>query len=247
VRILRSLARRFVPKAVRHAVGRYLAYPPVGSVDFGDLRQVRPISKAWGYDRGKPIDRHYIETFLEAYADDMRGRALEVKDDQYLRRYGRRVERRDILQPVPGGAATVVADLTRAEQVPEAAFDTFVCTQVLHFVADLEAAIAGCRRLLRPGGVLLATVPCLARVEDAPEDSAGDYWRFTLPSTRRLFGGVFGDQNVQIEQYGNVLAAVAFLHGLAAEELSAEELAVADPAFPVIVGIRARVAERGIP
>jgi hypothetical protein len=83
-------------------------------------------------------------------------------------------------------------------------------------------------------------------VENTPEDSGGDYWRFTLPSTRRLFGGVFGDENVHIEQYGNVLAAIAFLHGLAAEELSGDELAVNDPAFPVIVGIRARVAERGI-
>lgn len=246
MRIVRSLARRFLPRGARRRLVRYLAYPPVGSLDFGDLRVVDPISRGWGYDRGTPIDRHYIDAFLGAHAADIRGRGLEVKDDAYLRRFGRDLESIDILLPRPGGAATVVADLSRPDELPDRAFDAFVCTQVLQVIPDLEGAIEGCRRLLRPGGTLLATVPCISRVENTPEDSGGDYWRFTLPSTRRLFGGVFGDENVRIEQYGNVLSAIAFLHGLSAEELSADELAVNDPAFPVIVGIRACAAEGGV-
>jgi hypothetical protein len=38
---------------------------------------------------------------------------------------------------------------------------------------------------------------------------------------------------------GNVLAATAFLYGLAAEELSREELDHLDLRYPVTIGIRA--------
>ena len=35
--------------------------PPVGKVDFGSLRRLNPVSTMFGYDRGRPIDRYYIE------------------------------------------------------------------------------------------------------------------------------------------------------------------------------------------
>jgi hypothetical protein len=38
--------------------------------------------------------------------------------------------------------------------------------------------------------------------------------------------------------YGNVLSCAAFLYGMAAEELSPEELRVSDPQFPLIVAAR---------
>jgi hypothetical protein len=42
-----------------------------------------------------------------------------------------------------------------------------------------------------------------------------------------------------VDVYGNVLAASAFLHGMAAHELRADELARRDAAYQVIVGVRA--------
>ena len=36
----------------------------IGTIDLGDLRRSRPVSKDWGYERGAPIDRYYIEAFL---------------------------------------------------------------------------------------------------------------------------------------------------------------------------------------
>ena len=240
---LRSLARRVLPRRARRAISRYLVHPPVGAVDFGDLRSTRPLSRSWGWDRGIPIDRHYIDAFLSAHAADVRGRGLEVKDDRYLRAFGSDLESTDILLPVPGGKATVIADLSRPDDVPQGAFDVFVCTQTLQFVPDLEAAIVSCRRVLRPGGVLLATLPGLTRTELTPEDSGGDYWRFTGSTARRLFGSVFGADAIEVQEYGNVLSAIGFLHGLAADELTTEELDARDPAFPVIVGVRARAAD----
>jgi hypothetical protein len=70
-------------------------------------------------------------------------------------------------------------------------------------------------------------------------DRWGDYWRFTDASARRLFAEVFGADNVTVTTYGNVLTACAFLHGLAAHELRAEELDHHDPDYQVIIGIRA--------
>ena len=43
--------------------------PPVGKVAFGDLRRLTPISSK-GFDRGRPIDRYYIEAFLAAHSND---------------------------------------------------------------------------------------------------------------------------------------------------------------------------------
>ena len=42
-----------------------------------------------------------------------------------------------------------------------------------------------------------------------------------------------------MRSYGNVLTAMCELHGLAAEELSPEELDHVDPDFEVIVTVRA--------
>jgi hypothetical protein len=44
---------------------------------------------------------------------------------------------------------------------------------------------------------------------------------------------------VAVRSYGNVLAAIAFLSGMASEELAAHELRAHDPLFPVIVAVRA--------
>jgi hypothetical protein len=70
-------------------------------------------------------------------------------------------------------------------------------------------------------------------------DRWGQYWSFTSRSARRLFEETFTPAGVQVEAYGNVFAAVAFLHGAAAEELRAEELLYRDPDFEVLVAIRA--------
>ncbi len=70
-------------------------------------------------------------------------------------------------------------------------------------------------------------------------DRWGDYWRFTDASARRLFGDFFGEQNVTVETFGNVLAACALLHGLAAHELSRAELDYHDPDYQVLIAVRA--------
>jgi SAM-dependent methyltransferase len=201
---------------------------PVGGVRFGDLRQLKPISRRFGFDRGQPIDRYYIENFLACYAEDVRGRVLEIGGDSYTRQFGgERVEISDVLHVTEGNPrATIVADLTHADHVPSDAFDCIIFTQTLQFIYDVHSAIRTLYRILKPSGVLLATFPGIGRMLDPSQDkwAVHYHWAFTLPSAARLFEESFPTANVEIEAYGNVLVAISFLHGLAAEELSPEEL-----------------------
>jgi SAM-dependent methyltransferase len=200
---------------------------------------LRPLSTEWGFDRGTPVDRYYIERFLAAHSADIRGRTLEVKSAEYTRGFGSAVTQLDVLDLDSANAdATIVADLAIGEGIPERAFDCFVLTQTLQFIYDLHAAVVQSHRLLRPGGVLLVTVPIVSRI--APRYGlATDYWRFTAASCSRLFGDVFGAEQVTVSTHGNVFAGVAFLRGVAVEELPRRKLDAHDPYFPILATVRA--------
>jgi SAM-dependent methyltransferase len=205
----------------------------------GTLRRTRPLSDHWGYDRGTPIDRYYIEHFLGEHRSDIRGRVLEIKDSTYTARFGIGVERRDVLDvDSTNPRATIVADLAAADSVVSDQFDCFVLTQTLQYVYDTRAAVGHAHRMLRPGGVLLVTVPSLSRIA-ARYGLDADYWRFTAASCSRLFGEVFGDGQVTTRSYGNVLTGIAFLTGMACEELTRREVDDSDPYFPLLVAVRA--------
>ena len=61
--------------------------------------------------------------------------------------------------------ATIVADLADAAHIPADAFDCIILTQTLHLIFDVRAAVATVRRILAPGGVVLATVPGISQVD----------------------------------------------------------------------------------
>ena len=209
-------------------------------VELGDLRRTSPISPVWGLDRGKPLDRYYIERFLDGHRRDVRGRVLEVKDSGYTRAFGDgRVTASDVIDIDPANdGATIVDDLSSAGTVPSATYDCFILTQTLGVIYDVAGALAQARRVLKPGGVLLCTVPAAGRIS-YEEGLDGDFWRFTEASIRRLFAGTFPLDAFEVTGFGNVLACAAFLYGLAPHELSKGELDVHDPYFPVVYGVRA--------
>jgi SAM-dependent methyltransferase len=205
----------------------------------GSLRRTTPLSDEWGRDRGTPIDRYYIETFLREHSADITGRVVELLDHRYTTQFGTGVIQGDVLDvDSSNSAATIVADLTAAASIDTYSFDCFILVQTLHFVYDVQSAIAEVHRTLKPGGVVLCTVPSVSRVSRRSLDS--EYWRFTTAACERLFGHTFGDEQVEVSSYGNVLTAIAFLTGLASEELDASELDTRDPFFPVIVAVRAQ-------
>ncbi|MBI5865094.1 MAG: FkbM family methyltransferase [Planctomycetes bacterium] len=193
-----------------------------------------PVSRAFGYDRGQPIDRHYIESFLLAHADHIRGRVLEIGEDTYTRRFGgAAVTRSDVLHIDRSANATIVADLTNCPQIADASFDCIILTQTLPFIFDVRSALANCRRMLRHGGCLLVTVPGISQRSTFDAQRWGDYWRFTPQSIARLLKEQF--PSVAVQTFGNARSATALLEGRATHEISSIELEHRDPDYPVII------------
>lgn len=206
-----------------------------------------PVSPQWGFDRGVPIDRFYIEEFLERHSEHIRGDVLEFMNDAYTRRFGgNRVAKSDVLEVAPGNPkATIIADLTRPADLAPELFDCIICTQVLQMIFDVRSAVRQLHRLLRPGGVLLVTGSGISKVgRHLGVDPWGEYWRFTPQSLSLLLRETFAGERVAVEGHGNVLAAAAFLYGVAAEELPSGGLARRDPDFAVVVAACAIKEER---
>lgn len=239
-RVMPLAARRWIRQKQREA---QIGLMPLRRVtNFDTLRRLTPISRDFGRDRGQSIDRYYIERFLAAHSRDIRGRILEMQNGVYTRQFGGdQVTQSDVLHAEEGNPlATIVADLSRADHIPSDIFDCIICTQTLLLIYDVRAAIRTLHRILKVGGVVLATVPGVShKICRYDMDRGGDYWRFTSLSIRRLFEEAFLPGNVEVRAHGNVLAAIAFLHGLAVEELTKEEIDFEDPDFEVSITLRA--------
>jgi hypothetical protein len=213
-------------------------------VNFSDLAGIRPVSSLFGMDRGTPIDRYYIESFLGRNAELVGGQVLEVGENRYSRLYGGdRVKAFDVLAPTPGNrGATIIGDLTDLTTLPENQMDCFICTQTFNFIYDVHQAVEGAHHLLKPGGVMLATVAGLCQISRYDMDRWGDYWRFTTASLQRLLSPIFKG-GVEIESFGNVMAACAFLQGIAVEDLpNAALLDAHDPDYQIVIAVTARKA-----
>jgi SAM-dependent methyltransferase len=205
---------------------------------WGNLRRFEPFSSYYGFERGTPIDRFYIERFLAERAVDIRGRVLEVGHARYARAFSSPREV-DIVDIDPTNTdATIVADLSERDSLPEERFDCFILTQTLQYIYDVQAAIEHVHRVLAPGGTVLCTLPSTSRI--ARRCLEAEYWRFTVASARSLFAASFGKENVRVEPNGSVLTSIAFLAGMAAEELSEQELESTDPFFPLLITVRAQ-------
>lgn len=215
-----------------------------------------PVSRQFGFDRGTPVDRYYIEAFLarssprDGYAvGAIQGHVLEIGGRDYVDRFGVSGDRQapgvvhkvDVLHENAGNPdATIVGDLCARGTLPDSRYDCIICTQVLPVLWEPARAVANLHRALAPGGTLLITVPGITKALTPDRDHWGDWWRFTSGSVRRLAEEAFGsDGQVYVEAYGNLQSATAFLHGLAADDLSSDALDLRDPDFEVSIALRA--------
>ena len=210
------------------------------AVGFADLRRTSPVARDWGYERGVPVDRHYIEGFIEQHATDIRGTVLEVQEPDYTARFGaERVTRSDVVDlNAANPRATVISDMRCAANLPSDTYDCLIITQTLHVIDDMPAVVSECARVLKPGGVLLATLPCTSRV-CLEYGYGGDLWRVTVDGARQLFADSFPLATLEVEGRGNTLVSTAFLYGLACHELQDNEFDVDDPYNPMLVTVRA--------
>jgi hypothetical protein len=193
-------------------------------------------------DRGTPIDRFYIEAFLRENRRYITGDVLEMGESKYTDLFGQKHRAMKFLYGSQTGGTVVGGDLADLEGLPRGVADCFILTQTLSFIFSCDRALMGVRRVLKPGGVVLATVAGISQVSRYDADRWGDYWRFTRQSVQRLFCRDFCD--VRLRVYGNLASATALLQGLAVEDL--DEPAIlnsADEDYPVIIGAIARAGE----
>jgi SAM-dependent methyltransferase len=235
------LVPRHLRRRLRAALSDGTEIPAVGQVDFGDLRRLRPFCNNYGLSRGTPVDRIYIQQFLERNKADVRGHVLEVANNYYTKWFGaERAEKSDVLHVEPGyPGVTIVGNLETGANIPSDTFDCFICTQTLNVIYDFASAMRNAHRCLKAGGVLLLTVEAIGPFFAKPEDTWGYFWRLTSPAIKRLSREIFGEQaELTVTGYGNLLTAASFLYGLASSEITENEYAFHDPAFEIVVSLR---------
>ena len=214
----------------------------MGTVNFGDFYRTTPISPIFGIDRGFPIERYYIEKFLKENSECIRGRCLEMGDPFYINKFGGdSVTKIDVLHYVEGNPqATIVADLTCADNIPSDTFDCIICTQTIQMIYDMKAALRHLHRIIKPGGALLTTSHGISKIgRRLGRDDWGEYWHITTQSAEKLFEETFPGAQITVRSYGNVLAAMCELHGIVSEEIDKKGLDYHDPDFEVIVTVKA--------
>ena len=211
-------------------------------VDWLNLRILSPISNVFGIDRGKPIDRYFIENFLDDRKDLIKGVVLEIGDNKYTKMFGVEVTKSEILTYNIDDTRKniIIGDLTKHDNLQKDKYDCIILTQTLNFIFDYKRAILGVYYLLKEGGSVLVTSSGISQISKYDNERWGDYWRFTENGLRKSFEEVFPKENINSESYGNVLTSISFLHGISSEELTDKELEFNDPNYPLLITLIAK-------
>jgi SAM-dependent methyltransferase len=204
---------------------------------WGNLRRVRRFSAYYGFERGTPIDRYYLDRFLAAHRDDIRGDVLEIQGSGYTTRYGRGVRTASTVDIAPEFGATFTCDLAQsADVIPAESFDCFLLPNTLSVLRNLDECLRHALRVVRPGGTVIGTAAALCQFQR----EGGDYWRMGADGWREVASRAWPGADLVVTPYGNCLSATAALMGIAFEELTPAELDMNDPQFPVLVGLWCR-------
>ncbi|MBT5717039.1 MAG: methyltransferase domain-containing protein [Opitutae bacterium] len=203
------------------------------------MRSLNPVDRDFGFNLGTPIDRYYIENFVSKHDNLIQGEVLEIGEDSYTSKYAINDFNLNILH-VDKKEGCLHADLESGQGIPESAFDCIILTQTLPFLFDVKSAVSNVHRMLKPGGTVLATNPCISQISRFDMDRWGDFWRFTSLSLRKLFEISFLKNQIEIESFGNSLTATCFIQGIPAEKLTPKELAFQDSDYPVTLTVLAK-------
>ncbi|MDJ0598930.1 MAG: methyltransferase domain-containing protein [Crocosphaera sp.] len=213
-----------------------LLSPSKTSLNWGDLSRQAPICQAFGLTRGNPVDRYYLRQFIQEIQEQISGKILEVggtaKDkDFYEINQG---DSYQILNLEAGVGVDIVGDVHNPSIIEPESLDSVIIFNVLEHCYAPWIAVENIHKWLKKGGKCFAMVPNGIRVHATPVD----YWR-PLPDGMKFLFRNFAQQQLYV--YGNPMTVIASYHGIAAEELSEEELNNFHPDYPVATCI---VAEK---
>lgn len=201
---------------------------------------MKPFCREFGFTEGTPIDRYYIEYFLEKHKNDIFGDVVEIADNEYTMKYGNdKVDHSYVMHVNGWGENVIKGNLESGEGIEENQYDCAIITQTLMFIYDFSAAIYNIYKMLKPGGVALITVAGISQLAREDAGNWGSYWCFQPDALIKGFKEKFNG-NIQIESYGNVKLAVAMLYGMCSEEIPQELYEYNDEQYPLIIGVRVK-------
>lgn len=201
---------------------------------------LEPLDDTYGMGRGTPVDRYYIEAFLDCHKDLIRGRVMEIGDRFYTEKFGGNRVRESVILHVDREApeiGQIKGDLSTGEGLEAERVNCLICTQTLPFIYDFASAAEHMVGLLESGGAALITAGGISQIIQYEKIHYGHFWSFTEQSLRRLFESMEDVESVEVRVYGNVKTASAFLYGISSEELEEKELDYQDSCYQVIIGV----------
>lgn len=200
----------------------------------------KPLNREFGFSRGTPIDRFYIEKWLERNKKIIKGDVLEIAEDTYTKRFGEGQFKSHVLHVNSKEEGIIKGNLETGEGIVENSMDCIILTQTLPFIYKFENVISNLFKMLRKGGTALITMGGITQISRYDMDRWGHFWSFTTASVKRLIEESRFEKNYDITVYGNVKTACALLYGVAAEELTMEELEYIDEDYPVSICVVAQ-------
>lgn len=204
---------------------------------FDDM-PVKPMSRRFGLEYGKAVDRFYIEMFLNENKRFIKGDIMEIAEATYTNMFGNNVKSTFVLHVNGWGKNSIKGNLETGEGIIENSIDCLICTQTLEHIFNTKATVKNIYRLLKKGGTALITVAGIKQISLYDYYNWGEFWRFTKQSMYRLLVETFEESKMEVFSYGNIKTTVAMLYGVCQEQLNKQDFEYNDEQYPLIVAAR---------
>ncbi len=206
-------------------------------IDAISKAETEPISRQFGTERGTPVDRYYIDKFLENHTRLIKGDVLEIEDNTYTLRFGGDRVKHSIVMDVSSVNSSISfnGNLETGEGIKDEIADCFILTQTLMYIFDLKKAAHNISRVLRRGGVALITCSGISQNSIRCMDNYGCYFNFNKDVFVKMFGGEDSLEVIETGSFGNVKTVLAHIAGLCCEDLTTSDFMPNDKYYPLIV------------
>ena len=199
---------------------------------------LKPLSYRFGAERGKPIDRYYIEKFLEDNSKYIQGDVAEIAENTYTIKYGINVKNSYIYH-VEGLNGAKKVNLETGDGVVDGALDCLILTQTLQTIYDLSITMKNIKRLLKKDGTALITLPGITQISLRDYNNWGDRWRFNDIVARELaINAGFEPEKIEVQSHGNIKTCFALLYGLCLEDMKEEDFKYIDKQYQMLITMR---------
>lgn len=141
------------------------------------------------HPRLRPWHFQYLDTFytykkLIRLLPNYAGTVLDVGcGEKPYRSFFGCVDKYIGIDTVPGPKVDIIIDSNESWPIPDESVDVVLCTQVLEHVDNLDLTLSEIRRVLRPHGKAIISVPFTYNEHGAPYD----FRRFSIHGAKRFF------------------------------------------------------------